>query len=236
MTSELWALWATAIGTFAAALSAVGIALWQHRAQNAVERGRRHERASLILIEEANHQSVTIANLDATPVWNLRITKAECMLWDAKEGGAVGQASARAQPAQYEVVAPQERKTFTLPAWRDDYDGPALPPPHTREGQPSWDGPDVNFIYTDAFRTSWKREGHEPPLNIGGTPLPGTITAPHRLWRYVKRVSRARCMDIASGVRGNGFRRRTQNRKRRERVHRRLAARRAAREDQKGSL
>ncbi|MFI1700309.1 hypothetical protein ACH419_30605 [Streptomyces bobili] len=229
MDSELWALWATAAGTFAAAVSAVGIALWQNRAQGQVERGKRHERASLVLIEAADHQSVTIANLSSTPVWNLYITTVESMLWE--EGGVVGLASAGPKPSRFEVVTPNERKTFTMATWRDNYHGAALPPPHSREGEPRWGSVDVTFVYTDAFKTTWRREGHSPPRTTGGSPLPGEVTARHRLWGWLKKSSKTAAKNLTSGVRGKGFRRKTQLAKQRERSRQRLAARKAARKD-----
>ncbi|WP_444971581.1 hypothetical protein [Streptomyces sp. SAI-25] len=184
----------TAIGTLALAVSAAGIALWQHIAQESVRRGEREEKATLVAIIDRTRDSVTIQNLGLTPISRVAVG-ATCIVVDRTAAGGVswgeptGIAVARVDPPSVELLAPDETRKFSFPEWKDDING------STVAAESLLEPPDVTYSYRDAAGTRWERKNHELPYWVGGRPLPGEVMARRRLalrWKIRHRKAKIR--------------------------------------------
>ncbi|PTH90451.1 hypothetical protein C9J60_05905 [Streptomyces sp. A244] len=170
----------TAIGTLVLAVSAAGIALWQHIAQESVRRGEREEKATLLAIIDRTRESVTIRNLGSTPITRVALS-ATCIVLDRTVAGGVswgeptGIAAARVDPPSVELLAPDETKMFSFPEWKDDANG------STVAAESLLEPPDVTYSYRDAAGARWERRNHDLPYWVGGRPLPGKVMARRRL-------------------------------------------------------
>jgi hypothetical protein len=178
MSAEAW----SALGTFAAVVTALGLALWQHNAQQQVRADARRERAASIAITRLDAHSVKIKNFGATPFYRLRVEKVEAYLQQEVEvrdalgqpmleRHADGKASAWVQPHEESVVAPApEGEAEFRFEWHVDET------PLTPEQVELLGPPDVILRYDDVFLTRWERPSRDRPQPTGGgPPLPGAF-------------------------------------------------------------
>ncbi|GAA3821668.1 hypothetical protein [Streptomyces chiangmaiensis] len=184
----------TAIGTLALAVSAAGIALWQHIAQESVRRGEREEKATLVAIIERTKDSVTIRNLGSTPISRLVVGET-CTVVDRTAAGGVswgeftGIAVARVDPHSVELLAPDETRKLSFLEWKNDADGSPIAAENLLEP------PDVTYSYRDAAGARWERKNHDLPYWGGGRSLPGEVMARRRLalrWKVRHRKAKLR--------------------------------------------
>ncbi|MFF4633182.1 hypothetical protein [Streptomyces griseorubiginosus] len=203
--------WLTAIGTTAAAVIALAIAVWQHYSQQGVLRAAQKEKATLTAITGLGTDSVTIQNLGQAPVTRVRVVSVTAVLLRERIGPSGGEyaglGAARVDPPEVDLLAPGDGKTFSFLDWRnEDEDSPVA------QEMPRLEA-DVTYQYTDAAGARWERKGNRVPQYVGGQPLPGRTVA------VLGERLRARARVMRSWPR-KGFTKKSQARKRQERLER----------------
>lgn len=217
--------WAPIVGPLVASLTALWIAVWQHKAAHEVQAGAQTERAALTAISDSDGSSVTVTNHGALPVFDVRVTAQRNVFGPDNEGGLLisveGEAHAKATPEVCTVLPPGAAETFRYPEWQDD-SGPVEDGPRRRlDTQIS-----VRLCFSDAAGTRWERQNEGRPRYMEGTPLPGQVGYRVRMRQRCKRRYDRVARTLRLGFKGDGF-----TKKGRARTRDKRAREKEARED-----
>ncbi|MFF4854632.1 hypothetical protein ACFY2N_07010 [Streptomyces rubiginosohelvolus] len=188
-------------------MTALFIALWQHRAAHESARGDEVERAALTAITASDGASVTVTNFGRTPVFDVRVEAWRDVIGRDDEDGPFinveDEAYALGTPSPYRVLAPGKSTTFTYPVWKGA-DGPV----EDSDDYQLSSVIQVLFRFSDAAGRRWERQENGRARFVSGFALPGTIGPRRRFRKWCRNRWRELTRSLKFGLRGKGFTRR----------------------------
>ncbi|MFE7548055.1 hypothetical protein [Streptomyces gardneri] len=196
--------WVPLIGPLVASVTALFIALWQHRAAHETSRGGEVERAALTAITASDGASVTLTNFGSTPVFDVRVEAWRDVIGkDGEDGPFISvedEAYALGLPSPCRVLAPGGSTTFTYPMWKGA-DGPV----EDSDDYQLSSVIKVLFRFSDAAGRRWERQGNGRAQFVSGFPLPGTIGPRRRIRKWCRDNWRELKRSLRFGLKGKGF-------------------------------